>query len=341
MEDQENSNSIPPIEVSRTVGSPITGRHKDKSERIREAMDDLELVIEGSITQLTPDTKPLQFSAAVGALARSCSIFLRKLVLGDRNNKATRLFDDEVCDAMGLKFHRLVRITGGRIPMKFEFGFDRGRINFTKKNEETYEPEWTDKVPVGQHKVAITVEFPLPGMAFWDIQPDHRHFGSIRVEELFDLDSEPSLSCDAWLGQQVVLLDGDGITLKEVVRMIANTEGAHSASGTRKNKNVDYNDNKAVQRYRLDMLNNMTFANIKFSHIVTIESALYLYYILLDYRHKQGEIDGIYLPVIQVVCDAPSKVTSSGQGFLGFEGGMMINFGVQEQVILHAVKATR
>ena len=62
MVDQENSNNIPPIEVVRTLGSPIMGRRKNKTERIRDAMDDLQLVIDGSIAQLTPDTKPLQFS---------------------------------------------------------------------------------------------------------------------------------------------------------------------------------------------------------------------------------------------------------------------------------------
>ena len=168
-----------------------------------------------------------------------------------------------------------MRITDGRIPMEFEFGFDRGRINFTKKNEETHEPKYVHKIPVGQHKLTITVEFPIPGMAFWDIQPDRQHFGSIRVEELFDLKSEPSLSCDAWLGQQLILFDGNGISLKEVIRIIANTEGAHSGSGTRINKVTDSSEGKEIQKSRLDILNNVTFANIKFNHIIIIESALY------------------------------------------------------------------
>ena len=183
-------------------------------------MDDLQLVIAGSLAQLTPDSQPTQFSKSIAALARACSIFLRKMVLGDRNEKATRLLDDEVCESMGLRFHRLVKITGERKLMAFEFGIDRGYVHATKKNEEAREPEYSRRVPVGQQKLSINVEFPLPGMANWVIQPDRQQLGAIRVEELFDLQSEPTLSCNAWLGQQLLLFDGKGISLKEVIRTI-------------------------------------------------------------------------------------------------------------------------
>ena len=40
----------------------------------------------------------------------------------------------------------------------------------------------------------------------------------MRPEGLFDLDAEPTLGCDDWLGQQVVIFDGSGVSLKEVMR---------------------------------------------------------------------------------------------------------------------------
>ena len=341
MGDQEERKDIPPIKFVQTLGSSVTGRHKEKTERIREAMDDLQLVIDGSLAQLTPDSQPIQFSRSVAALARACSIFLRKMVLGDRNEKATRLLDDQVCESMGLRFHKLVKISGKRKPMEFQFGIDRGYVNATKKNEETREPEYTYHVPVGPQKLSITVEFPLPGMVNWVVQPDQQQLGAIRVEELFDLQSEPTLSCNAWLGQQLVLFDGKGISLKEVIRTIVNTEGAHSANVARLNKMVGENRDRGVQEPRLYILNNVIFASVKFNHIVTIESALYLYYMIMDHWLKRGEVEGIYLPVICVVSDSPSKVTSSGQGFLGFEGGLMISLGGQKQLVSHMIRATR
>ena len=221
-------------------------------------MDDLQLVIAGSLAQLTPDSQPIQFSKSVAALARVCSIFLRKMVLGDRNEKATRLLDNEVCESMGLRFHRLVKITGERKPMEFEFSIDRGYVHATKKNEETREPEYTYRVPVGPQKLNITVEFPLPGMANWVVQPDRHELGAIRVEELFDLQSEPTLSCNDWLGQQLVLFDGKGISLKEVFRTIVNTEGAHSVNVARLNKVVGEDRDRGVENPRLHILNNVT-----------------------------------------------------------------------------------
>ena len=155
------------------------------------------------------------------------------------------------------------------------------------------------------------------------------------------MQSTPTLSCNAWLGQQLVLFDDKGISLKEIIRTIVNTEGAHSANIARLNKVVGENEDREVQKPRLHILNNVTFANVKFNHIITIESALYLYYSIMDYWLKRGEVEGICLPVIYVVSDSPSKVASSGQGFLGFEGGLMISLGGQKQVVSHMVRATR
>ena len=178
-------------------------------------------------------------------------------------------------------------------------------------------------------------------MVNWIVQSDRQQVGAIRVEELFDLQSRPTLSCNAWLGQQLLLFDGKGISLKEVIRTIVNTEGAHSVNATRLNKVMGDNKDRGVQKPRLHILNNITFCTVKFNHIITIESALYLYYMIMDHWLKLGEIEEINLPVIYVAADDPSKVTLSGRGFLGFEGGLMISLGGEEQLVSHVVKATR
>ena len=195
MTDNSDANSIPPIQFTQATGSTVTGRHKDKAERILEAIADLQLVIDGCRVQLTPEAQAEQFSRSVAALARACSVFLRKLVLGDRNNAATRLLDDEVCTSMRLKFHKLVKVASDRKPQDISFGIDRGYINVTKKDEETSLPEYTFHIPIGSQRLNITVELPLPGMANWLDDPYGQNIGTVRVDELFDLRSEPTLSC--------------------------------------------------------------------------------------------------------------------------------------------------
>ena len=102
----------------------------------------------------------------------------------------------------------------------------------------------------------------------------------------------------------------------------------------------EYKD-RGVQKTRLHILNNVTFGTVKFNHIIAIEAALYLSYRIMDDWLKRGEIEGIYLPVINVAADEPSRITLTGQGFLGFEGGLMISLGGQEQLVSHVIRATR
>ena len=51
--------------------------------------------------------------------------------------------------------------------------------------------------------------------------------------ELFDLEGSAKLDCGGWLGQQLVMFDQRGITLKDVIRTVATYEGAHSINVSR------------------------------------------------------------------------------------------------------------
>ena len=52
-------------------------------------------------------------------------------------------------------------------------------------------------------------------------------------EELSDTHSNDTLSCDRWLGQQLVMFDNKGISLKDVIRTVVTYEGAHSTNVSR------------------------------------------------------------------------------------------------------------
>ena len=90
------------------------------------------------------------------------------------------------------------------------------------------EPEVTHIIPFGPQQLSIVVEWPLPGMTDWLTQPTPGSPWEIRSEGLFESQPEPGLDCDQWLGQQLVIFDNRGITLKDIIRVTVNTEAAHS-----------------------------------------------------------------------------------------------------------------
>ena len=101
------------VQLVRTKGTQVAGRSKDKTERIAETVWDLELACEGALS-LARRTEPRDRGRWNAALARACSVFLRKMVIGDRNDSATRLLDDSVVRTFDLDFGKLRPIPAER-----------------------------------------------------------------------------------------------------------------------------------------------------------------------------------------------------------------------------------
>ena len=96
MADREDmTDSEPRVQFVKATESPVSVGHRDRAGRAGEAMIDLRLALDGFIAQ-----PPKLFSHAVASLARHCSIFLRKMVLGD--DRSPRLLDEETCRTAGL-----------------------------------------------------------------------------------------------------------------------------------------------------------------------------------------------------------------------------------------------
>ena len=159
-------------------GSLVGGGSADKRGRLTEALQDMLLAVSGMAMQLGEDrsVQGEAWTTAVAALARACSMFLRKTVLGDFGRKETRLLDDSVLDELGLRFHRLVKIPRSlRRQIRIEFGgIQRGAMRITKLNDETREPERTWITPMGPQTLEIAVEWPLPGAIGWTGVPTER-----------------------------------------------------------------------------------------------------------------------------------------------------------------------
>ena len=149
-------------------GSVIGGILKEKTARITEAMDDLQLGIDGVRSRLPSLCDGNRWARTLGAFARTCSVFLRKTVLGDHDRRETRLLDDRVLGSIGLQFDRLRKIPSDRRrEIKVGLSLTGGFLEVTKLDDHTREPQATYSFPAGPQRVKLTIEWPLPGAADW------------------------------------------------------------------------------------------------------------------------------------------------------------------------------
>ena len=321
------------IQFMKTKGSTVSVGHRDKTERIREAIVDLQLAIDGCLKQQSSR----QFEA-IASLARHSSIFLRKLVLGDQRNR--RLLDADFCGMAGVDFDKLRTISHARRTMVLvPVGVLGGHLQIQKLNDVTGEPEGTTIFPKGPQRLKFDIEWPLPGMADWLSQPTPDSPWKIGPDALFESQSTRRHDCDGWLGQQLVMFDNRGITLKDVIRVMVNTEGAHSPP-TQRLMLIEGHDDRA--RFRVDkdkeihILSHITICGVRYSHAIVIEAAFYLYRKLARSEAiKQTEGAGEILQF----CFAPDNAFESSQRWLRFDGGLTMNFGGGEQSVTHRVKA--
>ena len=328
---------VKPLRFVRTEGSNVSVGHKDKAGRVREAMIDLQLAIDGCIAQQSD-----QLSQSIAALARACSIFLRKMVIGDRGDRRTRLLDDDICQMAKICFDRIRRVPKDRRTLLLvPVDTSGGHIKLTKLSDETLEPEVVHLISVGSQRLEIAIEWPLPGMVDWLSQPTADCPWEIRIEGLFALPSNSRIGCDAWLGQQLVMFDNRGITLKDVIRVTANTEGAHSSPVSALSQEKGKRD-EARRRVAKDsdihILRHITICGVRYSHAIVIESALYLYHELARnsfFEHTEG---GENILVFRFV---PDDVFSPDQHWLNFDGGLTMSLDGAQQFISHRVRAPR
>ena len=349
MANDEKAGAKQTLQFVKSRGSQVTGRHKEKRERIHEAMCDLQLALNGIRgTAAQPEKldppEPLHpadhIQQSSAALARACSIFLRKMVLGDRQESKTRLLDDEISRSLGFKFPRVRKISPSRLPLDIvALNSNGGMFRAEKLDEATSLPESVYTIPIPPHQFKISIEWPLPGMTSWTDSPTMDKPWVVCPEELFDTDSGPTLNCDAWLGQQLVMFDNTGIALKEVITTVATYEGAHSINVSRLSQTENETNYKPANRPDLHILNNLKIFGIKYSHIILMETALYLYDELLKHKEIERPKGAIYL--VKPAFVEPADAFSHCRSWLAYDGGIMLSFGHKPQLISHRIRAVR
>ena len=264
-------------------GSVIGGIWKEKTARITDAMADLQLGIDG-LRNLLPATKDgKQWVNAMSSFARTCSVFLRKTVLGDRDRRETRLLDDRVLGSIRLRFDRLRKIPRDRRrKIEVGIGLAGGLLQITRLDDDTREPQENYRFRAGPQELKLFIEWPLPGAADWTGVPSKETPWLVSADQLFQISAGSGLSCDEWLGQQVVLFDGKGISLKEMIRTVVNFEGVHSIDVSRLASVEGEKFSGAAKNPAPHILNAVTVFGIRYAHLIVIECAMYLYEKLLD-----------------------------------------------------------
>lgn len=320
-------------------GSVIGGIPKEKTARITDAMADLQLGIDGLRSQLSGECDGNRWVHALGPFARTCSVFLRKTVLGDHDRRETRLLDDRVLESIELRFDQLRKIPrNSRREITVGLSLAGGLLQVTKLDDHTLEPQEVYRFRAGPQEVKLSIEWPLPGAADWIGVPSKEAPWLVSADQLLQTSASSSLNCDEWLGQQVVLFNGKGISLKEMIRTVVNFEGAHSINVGRLATVEGEQTSKASTNPAPHILNAVTVRGIRYAHLIVIECALYLYEKLLDERSINRPSGDIYKVTLAVACP-PEQAESSCPNWIKFQGGMMISFSDAPKVIQHKIKA--
>lgn len=319
-------------------GSLIGGMQQDKMARIKGAMADLRLGIDGLNSQLSgacDGNQRVHVLDSFASFARLCSVFLRKTVLGDHDRRETRLLDDSILKSVGLQFDRLRKIPQDRRrEIEVGFGCTEMVMEVTKLDDDTLEPQEINQFSAGPHEVKIFIEWPLPGTADWTGVPSKETAWPVSADQLFHTGAGSGLSCDDWLGQQVVMFDGKGVSLKEMIRTVANFEGAHSIDVGRLAAVEGEQAFRAAMKPAPHILNAITICGIRYAHLIVIECALYLYEKLLERLSEDP-----YKVVMRLACLPEQPQSSRPDWWIEYKGGMMVSFSDGPKIVKHKIRA--
>ena len=327
-----------PLKIVQSRGSRVGGHHRDKKQRITEALNDLSLVIAGiasggeglqNYDLLVQDT---------ASWARACALFLRKVVLGEGRNPGARLLDDDVLESLEIHLQPLRKIPQKRRrTIETGINFNRVQVEFIRRDNADHEPQERLFAVGGPQGLSITVEWPLVGMADWTDPPTEANPWRVSPDQLFDTHSKNDMNCSNWLGQQVVLFNKQGITLEKLIRTIANYEAAHAVNVGRLMSFEGKNPSKIQKDHNIHILRNITFFGLGYAELVIIEAGMYLYERLMKEASIKRPIDSYILGTPAFEC-CPEDTTSRQPKWLSYRGMIMFDFSPQPGVVSYSVQ---
>ena len=333
-EDETNHQAFQWIDME---GIRVVVGHSDRAEVIRKTMVDLKTTIDGCMVQ-TPSRDMFD------TLARQCSIFLRKMAVGDDRNPS--LLDVETCKAAGIEFHKLQAFKGERqIQTVVQNKIAGSKMHATLRHSETGEllgeiSQQSDD----SWEFSIDTDWPLPGIVSWVGLPTRETPWTISPDGLFDLRRSFGHDCRRWLDQQLVLFDNRSVTLGNSIRAVINAEVAHApltvplmrpeSSSARATPDTIKNPGAYI-------LLCMVTCGIPYAHVIAIEAGLYLYLVLAQSGLVEQFTDEDSVPAFLLT--APDADCPPGQTPLRFEGSIMLPSRIRPggQIESHIIKAPR
>lgn len=178
-------------------------------------------------------------------------------------------------------------------------------------------------------------------MTDWLTQPTEETPWAIGDKELFESNYDQQLDCDEWLGQQLVIFDNRGITLKDVIRVTVNKKAAHSPPVDRlmlPKGNDDKSRFKVVKDREIHTLSHITVCGVRYSHTIEIQTDLHFYRSLEKNPSIWQQKDDVGIPVF---CIIPDNVFLPDQAWLRFDGGLALFLGGTGQNVTHKIRAPK
>ena len=308
---------------------------------ICDALDDLWLAMQGLHAVIGRGEQSRYFHTMVASFARACSVFLRKLVLGNGGRRSTRLLDDDVCKDTGLSFDSLWKIGPQRRLLEMPFAFGAGYFRIAAIDDNTRLPQAHWELPFDPQTTSISIHWPLPGTMNWVNVPTQDKPWWLRAEELFNPTPDKKLNCDQWLGQQLVMIGEKGITLKQTLRAAANSEGAHSFNTPDITPYNGGGEPKEKNHPEVNLLSNITICGVQYNHIILIETALYLYRLLLQDRTFNPSEANIDLPAFSLLTHIPGDIFADPTRWLSFVGRHRLTLGAARKPVSYELRAPK
>ena len=168
------------------IGTPVLVGHGDTREEIREVVSDLRMMIDGY------DALPAasKNGNAIESLARHCSVFLRKMALGDERN--SRLLSDDICKEAGLSLGRIRKVPPERETLApIDVKLTKSRTHLTLRHPENNDLLGDETFFAEPWHFRIDVEWPLPGMVDWPKPTDSRKLWSLGTGRAVYLSHHP------------------------------------------------------------------------------------------------------------------------------------------------------
>ena len=326
------------MEFVPTRGPRLMPQNKEKKERITEALTDLQLVIAGIANLGVGPHDGREIAHMVAALARPSSVFLRKLVLGGPRNPRAQLLDDGVLDSLEMRLQPLRKIPQhARRTLETGTRIEATHFVATRLDETTGAPVEIFEAFGGPQGSSILVEWPLPGVADWIEVPQEGRRWQVASDQLFDTNSDRAMPCDDWLAQQVVIFDRKAISLHELLRTVANYDGAHAVNPGLLAVSEGQAPSKAAKQPEVHLVRSLTFFGVGYADLVVVEAAMYLYERLMNEPSIARPRGDFLIAKPAFECSAEQAV-SPRPDWLQFSGGITVSFSPTAGIERHTVR---